>query len=186
MFRPSLYSTSGWPTRFFTPGYTDGSVLTQSMNPWPTFGNVTGSLPDGFVTPNNRSATMLPSSWPGNQTSSMAGPPAPRSTGSIATPALSLSTSAVFAAIGFAVVEVAPRMPAIIATVLLLAAVFEVAVESAFGLPTYHSRPSPTAVMDKPVESAKDARSAPSSATVPAMMITASAPDVAAVAAARS
>src|SRR5262245_14186348 len=153
MFNPSLYSTAGWPARFFTPGYTDGSVLTQSKNPCPTFGNVTGSLPDGLATPNSRSATMWPSSCPGNQTSSMAGPSRRGSTGSIATPALSFSTRAVFAAIDLPVVEVAPRMPAIIATVLLLAAVFAVAVEMLLGLATYQSRPSPSAVSDKPVES---------------------------------
>ena len=77
-------------------------------------------------------------------------------------------------------------MPAIIATVLLLAAVFEVAVEIVLGLATYQSRPSPTAVKVKPVESAKDARSAPSSAMVPAMMITASAAAAAPLAAFKS
>ena len=77
-------------------------------------------------------------------------------------------------------------MPSIIATVLLLPPVFEVAVEIVFGLATYQSRPSPTAVMVKPLDSANEARSAPSSAIVPAMMITASAAAAAAFAAARS
>jgi hypothetical protein len=49
--------------------------------------------------PKRRSATMLPSSWPGKYASRTAGPPLPTSAGSIATPPLSLSTSAVFTGI---------------------------------------------------------------------------------------
>ena len=63
---------------------------------------------------------------------------------------------------------------------------FDVDVEMLFGAGTYQSRPSPTAVKDKPVESTKDARSAPSSAMVPAITITTSAAAAAACAAARS
>jgi hypothetical protein len=77
-------------------------------------------------------------------------------------------------------------MPVIIATVLMLAGGFEAAAEIVFGLAAYQSRSSPTTVKPKPAESAKDARSAPCSAMVPAMMITASAASAAAFAAFKS
>src|SRR5256885_4838513 len=136
MFKPSLEVTSGCPAAFRTPGNRDASVLTQSRKPLPAFGKVNGSLPDGLATPNTRSATMCPSSWPGNQTSRMAGPAGPSSAGSTATPALSLRTSAVLPAIDFPVVDVAARMPLIIATVLLLPGAFDVVVDSALGRAT--------------------------------------------------
>src|ERR1700761_7923758 len=53
-----------------TPGYCAGVFSGPSDS---STGNVTGSLPDGFTSPNSRSLTTWPSSWPGNHVSSTPG-----------------------------------------------------------------------------------------------------------------
>src|SRR6476620_6778837 len=111
-FRPSVYSPVCAPLTT-SPG--NCFVEALSRKPFPTNGYVKGDLPDGLTLPNSTSATMLPSSCPGNHASRMAGPDVPTSAGSIATPALSLSTKEVFLPIS----GPASMRALIIATVLL-------------------------------------------------------------------
>ena len=143
-------------------------------------GKVTGAFPDGFTLPKSRSATMLPSSCPGNHTSRIAGPWAPRSQGASgrATPALSFSTSAVFCPMDGPALMTA----SIMARVRLFRPGFSCASSRCttllmrLGFSAYQSSPSPRATgTPTPWSVSKVARSAFSSAMVPAMMITASA-----------
>src|SRR2546423_15161522 len=60
---PSGYAACGPPLLSFTPGYCDCVFVGRSA--W-DFGNVWGSFPDGFTSPNRSAAIALPSSWPGN------------------------------------------------------------------------------------------------------------------------
>src|SRR3954466_2470702 len=52
------------PFESFTPGYWAWVFVGRSAC---DFGNVCGSLADGFTSPNRSAAIALPSSWPGNQ-----------------------------------------------------------------------------------------------------------------------
>src|SRR6478672_10708625 len=60
---PSEYAACGTPLLSLTPGYCDWVLVGRSAC---DFGNVCGSLPDGFTSPNRSAAIALPSSWPGN------------------------------------------------------------------------------------------------------------------------